>query len=100
MAQHYLLCAQQCTILRFFIQETGSASRLAKVSFFRRFLKLAASGKLRPLTSNLDVTSATSAEHREQVLSKFRQYCDAKESAVGFQVAKKQVWNGTKSKRG
>ena len=71
-------------------QETGAPSRLAKFAFFRRFLKLAASAKLRPLTSDLDLASAD-ADRRNDVIAKYRQYCDAKNAAADFQLAKNQV---------
>ena len=59
-----------------FFQEKGTASRLAKVSFFRRFLKLATSKEMSPLVSekkkqslvdvcknqNIDVTEYSEAK--------------------------------------
>ena len=69
-------------------QETSAASRLAKVSLFRRFLKLVASSKLKPLTSALDLTNVIDAERREDAMAKYRQYCDAKTGAINFQLAK------------
>ena len=74
-----------------FLQETSAASRLAKVSLFRRFLKLVASSKLKPLTSALDLTNVIEAERREDAVAKYRQYCDAKTGAINFQLAKNQV---------
>jgi hypothetical protein len=68
------------------------------VSFFRRFLKLVASRKLKPLTDELDLSaiSIDDVAKREEILSKYRQYCEAKNAAVGFQLAKNQVNNNFK----
>ena len=84
-------------IWNIFLQETSAASRLAKVSLFRRFLKLVASSKLKPLTSELDLTNVVDAERREDAVAKYRQYCEAKTDAINFQLAKKQLFAAFRS---
>ena len=89
----FIYSRNESTSIIFIFQETSAPSRLAKVSFFRRFLKLVASRKLKPLTDELDLSaiSTDDVEKREEILSKYRQYCEAKNAAIGFQLAKNQV---------
>ncbi len=49
-----------------------------------------ASSKLTPMTDELNLSNIC-VDKREEILSKYRQYCDAKNAAVEFQRAKDQV---------
>ena len=57
------------------------------------FFSQVASSKLTPMTDELNLSniSVEDINKREEILSKYRQYCDAKNAAVEFQRAKDQV---------
>eukprot|EP00096_Caligus_rogercresseyi_P003450 TRINITY_DN1647_c0_g1_i2.p1 TRINITY_DN1647_c0_g1~~TRINITY_DN1647_c0_g1_i2.p1 ORF type:complete len:192 (-),score=52.85 TRINITY_DN1647_c0_g1_i2:877-1452(-) len=59
-------------------QESGSPSRIAKVSFFRRFLKLCESPKLVPLSENM-------------IQLRDLPYADVKRLSLDFQSAKSRL---------
>ena len=63
------------------------ASRLAKVSLFRRFLKLASSPVVRPLESTSKGSSLL-----ESAKVDWSQYSEAKTASKGFQAAKLQLF--------
>ena len=68
-----------------YFQDKGVASRLAKVSLFRRFLKLASSPVVRPLNS-------TKGSLLESAKVDWSQYSEAKTASKGFQEAKLQLF--------
>ena len=71
-------------------QEKGTASRLAKISNFRRFLKLATSKKLNPIVSTNK--NQTLVEHFQALDMDVTEYSEAKRSAESFQKTKSELF--------
>lgn len=77
-------------------QEKNTPSRLAKISFFRRFLKLTSQDKLTAITDEqVDVENPedpTKKPLRERINNELNQYSDAKKAACQFQAAKSALF--------
>ena len=73
-------------IFHFLFQDKGVASRLAKVSLFKRFLKIAQSSVVKPLSSNKSslIDSSQNVD--------WSQYSEAKLASKAFQEAKNQLF--------
>ena len=92
------------------LQETGIPSRLAKASFFKRFIEILKdpSISLRGCSENnasqsnseeediKSISTVNNSEKRKELCSRLNQYCTAKEAATEFQVqillAKLLLW--------
>lgn len=72
-------------------QEKGIASRLAKVSMFRRFLKLASSKDLLPL-NNQNAEECSLLEQCKKKNISLTQYFEAKKASEEFQKAKGELY--------
>ncbi len=67
-----------------FFQDKGSASRLSKASFFRRWQRL--------LRESASLSTVTGVEKPDEVEGDLKQYSVAKSAARDFQEAKKQLF--------
>ena len=77
----------------FSFQESGSPSRLAKVSFFRRFLNLVSHPEIAivPSPTTKDLISS-----RREFRVAMSQYSQAKSSAASYQTAKQTLYQAFK----
>jgi len=73
-------------------QESGAPSRLAKVSFFRRFLNLVSHPEISMKTSIATNPSNVTSPNRSEMREALRQYSQAKATAISYQKAKEAFY--------
>ena len=99
-----IICSKNIIVLtlflfRFVFQEKGNPSRLAKISFFKRWLSLVRSGQLTPISDNLYTKQLAESSNNpcnpgvaKMIDIDMTLYCQAKKAACNFQSAKDQLF--------